>query len=274
VQVALGLLAALLIGTSDFLGARASGKTTALQTTTAAFLGGAVVVAVYSPFLGDVSAVAIGMGALSGIAAFAALTTLWRGYALSSVGVAAPIAAVVAAVLPVLWDAVGGEVPGPLGWLGVVVGVVALVLTSWAPGTRNVRDGVVLGTIAGVCFAAMFLFAASTPEDVGTWPVVSQRVTAFAIAVLVGAAVRQRPFAPDAVSVRWSFLAGAVGSSGVAAVVYGGQRGPAAPVVIAGAMYPAVVIAWAWVFMGQALTRRQMVGLVAALVGVALIAAD
>jgi hypothetical protein len=42
VQDALGLLAALLIGTSDCLGARASSKTTALQTTTDAFLGGAV----------------------------------------------------------------------------------------------------------------------------------------------------------------------------------------------------------------------------------------
>ena len=40
--ILLGLLASLLIGTSDFLGARSAGRTTALQTTTAAFLGGGV----------------------------------------------------------------------------------------------------------------------------------------------------------------------------------------------------------------------------------------
>ena len=40
VPVLLGLLASLLIGVSDFLGARSAGRTTALQTTTAAFLGG------------------------------------------------------------------------------------------------------------------------------------------------------------------------------------------------------------------------------------------
>ena len=69
-------------------------------------------------------------------------------------------------------------------------------------------------------------------------------------------------------------VAGVFGASGVAAVVYGGQRGPIAPVVVSGSMYPAVAIALGWVFLGQALTRRQMLGVVAALLGVALIALD
>ena len=69
-------------------------------------------------------------------------------------------------------------------------------------------------------------------------------------------------------------LAGVFGASGVAAVVYGGQRGPIAPVVVAGSMYPAVAIALAWVFMDQVLTPRQILGVIGALVGVALIALD
>jgi len=275
--VLFGLLAALLIGSSDFLGARTAGRTTALQTTTAAFLGGAVAVAIYSPLLGSPSVDDLWSGALSGVAAAIALTTLWLGYARSSIGIAAPVAAVVSTVLPVLYEAVRGQSPGWLGWSGVTVGVVALLLTSWNPrrvdGAESVRVGVALGALAGVAFAAMFLIAISTSEESGTWPVASQRLTAFAVAVAIGLATGRRPFA-DLGSTRWSVLAGVLGASGVAATVYGGQRGPVAPIIVAGSMYPAVAVGLAWIFLHQRLTDRQVAGLVAALVGVALIALD
>jgi uncharacterized membrane protein len=273
VPILLGLLAAVCIGTSDFLGARSAGRTTPLQATTAAFLGGAIVVAVYSPLLGSPTARDLVFGALSGVAAFTALTTLWWAYSRSSIGVAAPIAAVVSTVLPVLFDAVRGEVPGPLGWAGVVVGCSALVLTSWAPGATGLRDGIVLGALAGVAFSAMFLIAVETSDDAGSWPVVTQRATAFALACGAALAGRRPPIG-DLRSTGWSFLAGAVGATGVASIVYGGQRGPIAPVIVAGSMYPAVAVTLAWLFMHQRLRGRQVIGLVAAIVGVALIALD
>lgn len=276
VQIALGIVASFLIGGSDFFGARSSGRTTSLQTTTVAFLGGAIATAILSPFLGSPSSRDLAIGAISGVAAFAALTTLWLAYARSSVGVAAPVTAVVATVLPVVWDAIFDEAPGLLGWTGVAVGALALVLTSYAPGSDHdhVRVGVVLGGLAGVCFAAMFLLSVNTSEDAGTWPVVAQRVVAFTLAVGVGLATGKRPIAADATAVRWAGLAGGLGACGVAAIVIGGQRGPLAPVIVAGSMYPAVTIGLAWVVLGQRLSHRQVVGLIAALVGVGLIALD
>jgi drug/metabolite transporter (DMT)-like permease len=275
--VVYGLLAALLIGSSDFLGARSAGRTTALQTTTAAFLGGAVAVAAFSPALGTPVARDLGLGAISGIATAVALTALWQGYARSSIGVAAPVAAVFSTGLPVIYEALRGDASGGLGWSGLVVGIVALVLTSWNPRGSDtgddVRSGVVLGTVAGVAFAAMYVIAISTSEASGTWPVAAQRLTAFALAVAFGLSTGRRPFA-DIASVRWSLLAGVFGACGVASTVYGGQRGPVAPVIVAGSMYPAVAVGLAWLFMRQRLTRRQVAGLVAALIGVALIAAD
>lgn len=272
-----GLFASLCIGTSDFLGARSAGRTTALQTTTAAFLGGAVVVAVYSPLLGTPSVRDLWLGAASGVAAFVALTTLWLAYSRSSIGVAAPVTSVLATSIPVLVDAMRGEAPGTLGWCGVAIGVSALFLTSWAPGSRGLRDGIVLGVGAGVAFAAMFLLAVASSEEAGTWPVVSQRLTAFVIAASVGSAQGRRPMADmrsDRQSAGWSLLAGAVGATGVAAIVFAGQRHPLAPVIVSGSMYPAVAVGLAWLFMGQRLRPAQIVGLVGALVGVALIAAD
>src|SRR6478752_2212895 len=211
--ILLGLLASLLIGTSDFLGARSAGRTTALQTTTAAFLGGGVAAMFYSPLLGSPRFEDIALGALSGVALAIALTTLWRAYALSSIGVAAPIAAVVSTVLPVLYGAAGGEVPGILGWIGMMIGVGALFLTSWRPGDDVSRTGVWLGLISGLFFSAMYLIAVSTSDEAGTWPIVSQRATAFVIAVCAGLLTRQRPFA-DRSSVRASLVAGVFGASG------------------------------------------------------------
>lgn len=271
--ILLGLLASVCIGASDFLGARSAGRTTALQTTTAAFLGGAVLVAICSPFLGSPSGADLLLGVASGVAAFAALTTLWLAYARSSIGVAAPMAAVVSTSLPVLFDAARGEAPGALGWVGVAVGVSALFLTSWAPGSHGLRIGIVLGAAAGVAFAAMFILAVETSEQAGTWPVVTQRGTAFALASLVALA-RGRRLMGDLASTGWSLLAGAFGATGVAAIVYGGQRHPIAPVIVSGSMYPAVAVGLAWLFMQQRLRPRQLLGLGAALVGVALIAVD
>ena len=102
---------------------------------------------------------------------------------------------------------------------------------------------------------------------------VSQRATAFVVAVAAGLATGNRPFA-DLVAVRWSVVAGVLGASGVAATVYAGQRGPLAPVIVATSMYTVVAASLAWLFLSERLTRRQMFGLVAAVVGVALIALD
>ncbi len=270
--VLLGLLASVLIGVSDLLGARSAGRTTALQTTTAAFLGGAVAAALYSPLLGTPAPRDIALGAVSGVALAIALTTLWRAYALASIGVAAPVASVVSTVVPVLYAAIiDGDAPGALGWLGVAIGVGALFLTSWQPGGAASWVGIRLGLIAGAFFAAMYLIAVSTAEDAGTWPIVPQRATAFVIVLAAGLVTRQRPLAGGSAT-RWSLLAGVFGASGVAAVVYGGQRGPIAQVVVAGSMYPAVAIGLGWALLGQALSRRQVLGVGAALVGVALIA--
>src|SRR5690606_9900944 len=134
----------------------------------------------------------------------------------------------------------------------------------------NVRDGVALGCLAGTCFATMFLLAVNTAEASGTWPVVGQRGTALVLAVAAGVATGTRPIAADLVAIRWSAAAGAFGGCGVAAIVFGGQRGPIAPVIVAGSMYPAVVVGLAWVFLGERLRRRQVLGVGAALVGVAL----
>lgn len=271
--ILLGLLGSMLLGISDFLGARSSGRSTALQSTTAAFFGGIFSAALLSPFLGEPIARDLLLGAASGVALCIGLTLLWQGYAKSSLGVAAPATAVVMTVLPVIFDAVRGEGPHLIGWCGVGVGIFALILTSWVADSEHMTIGITYGVMSGVAFSVMFVVAIETSNESGTWPIVTQRATAFAIAACVGLGLRRRPVSGGP-AMRWSLLAGAIGTTGVAAIVFGGQRGSLTQVIVSGSMYPAVAIGLGWMFMHEKLRRRQVFGLVAALAGIVLIALD
>ncbi len=268
-----GVIAAVFIGTSDYLGSRSASRSSSLQAVTAAVWTGALVTLVASPLIGDPRGRDLALGALSGITVAFALAVLWRAYVVSSVGVAAPVAAVVNAVVPVLWDLTRGDTPGAAGVAGMTLGMAAIVATSWATDGRPVRPGLVLGAVAGTAFGVTFIVAAETSVESGTWPVFTQRLSAGVILVAVALVRRQPPLAAPSIA-RHSALAGAFGVIGIAASVLGGQRGPIGPVAVGAALYPAVTIVLLWLLHGERLRWWQTVGLVAAVSGVALLSLD
>jgi len=271
--IAFGLTAMVLIGMSDFLGARSSGRSTAMQTVNAAFWAGALAALVVAPFTGSITAVDMAKGAISGVAVTGALWTLWRGYVVSTMGITAPIAAVTGAVLPVLVDVSRGEGPGALGSIGMAVGVASLLLTSWSRGDRSPIPGVAHGLAAGAMFAVMFVVGGDTSIDSGVWPIVAQRGTAGLIITATALLLRQKPLAAERDDVKWSSISGAAGAAGVGSIVLGAQRGPIGPVTVVGSLYPVVGIALNWILQGEKLRWWQVIGLIGAVTGVALIAA-
>src|SRR4051794_22788921 len=74
---------------------------------------------------------------LSGIAIGFALVTLYIGYSRAPIGVVAPIASVLSAVVPVLIDFARGNGLSWLSGLGVLVGLCAVGLSSYQPGGRG-----------------------------------------------------------------------------------------------------------------------------------------
>ncbi len=271
--ITFGLAAMVLIGVSDFLGAHASSRSTAMQTINAAFWAGAIAALAIAPFTGSIIADDMIKGVVSGVAVTGALWTLWRGYVVSSMGVTAPVAAVAGAALPVLVDVSRGEGPGTLGTVGMVAGVASLLLTSWTRSEQSPAKGIAHGLAAGSMFAVMFVVGGDTSVDSGVWPIVSQRATAGVLVTMAALAMRQSPFAGrDAV--KWSSISGVAGSAGVASIVLGAQRGPIGPVTVTGSLYPVVGIALNWMIRGERLRWWQVIGLLGAIGGVALIAAD
>ena len=215
----------------------------------------------YSPLLGNPRFEDIALGALSGVALAIALTTLWRAYALSSIGVAAPIAAVVSTVVPVLYgaarveDAWRARMARDRGrHRGAVPDIVATRRRSIAGG----RD-------AWTCFGSVLL------SDVHHRHLDLRRIRHVADRAAAVDRVRARPrggVGDAATTVRgWVGDARQRARGCVRCQRCGGSRvrRPARP-DRAGrrrrSMYPAVAIALAWVFMDQVLTPRQILGVV------------
>lgn len=272
-SIVFGLCYALGIGTSDFLGGFATRRLPAMTVVLGMLVGGvatgaALLVIVPSEFrVGDV-----GLGAASGLTVGFALMAMFHGLSRSSPAVVSPLAALVSTLFPIVFDVLsGGELEG-LVIVGVVVGLVGIVLSSFSPDLGSaVKVGLVWGLIAGALFGSALTFLAGTGEASGVWPAVSQRSVALVLLFFV-ASHRGVPRFPGH-GVRIVALAsGVFGSLAVAAFAVGVQRGSITQVAVTGATFPAVTAALAATFGLHPLRWWQVAGIAACISGVALMA--
>src|SRR3954451_6017607 len=195
----LGLVVAASFGSGDFLGGIASKRArtiAVLITVQLCALVGALAIALIvggDPHRGDFA-----LGALGGVLNVAALGCLYQGLAVGRAGLVAPVAAVVASVIPVVWGLASGEDPATAALLGVVLAVVAAGLISAEGGehpTSGVSDrsALVLALLAGVGFGFSFVCYGNTRDASEFWPVFSGRIGAVAAVVLVAAIFRIGP---------------------------------------------------------------------------------
>lgn len=270
----LALGASILIGGGEFLAAgmldRVRGESLA-----ATFLAvGFVVTLLAAPLVGgawDTNVMAL--GALSGVLNGIALTCLYRAYSRVSVGVAAPIVAVLFAVVPVVFSALGPSDPlSRTAQVGVVAGLASVVLTSLDPSpSRDLVSGVSLAAASGLVYGVALTIIGSFPLDAGIWPLVPQRGVGFVasaiLAVLLGApAVVARREIGTVVRI------GSFSSWGAILFVLGAQRGSLATVSIAGSQFAAVAVALAFIFRGERIRWWQTLGLGIAVLAVSLLA--
>ena len=273
--VLLGLLAALSVGTSDFLGGLASRRADPVVVTASSSLAGFVMaLAAALVVVGELTVADMAWGALGGVALAVGLVALYAGYARARVNIAAPVAGVGAAALPVLVESlVGDEVLSPTSTAGVLLGLVAIGLVSIA---RNEQRGTVgssvlygLGGAAGI--GLLFVCLANTAEDSGLWPIVAARGSGFVVLAAITAARRLPLAASRGV---WPHVVGiaALVTAGNAMFLTATRLGSTSVAAVLNSLFPAVTVFWAWLVFRERLRGVQMLGLGVALVAVALIA--
>ena len=285
----LALVSSLLWGTGDFLGGRATrtwGVLRVLCWSQAATLVLMWIVVAVGVGLGElaVDARTVLVGAAGGAAGVVALAAFYRALAIGPMAVVPPIAAMGVA-LPVAVGLATGEAVTALALGGLFVAVAGVVASAAAPGPAG-DDGVrhrlapaTLGLclVSAVGFAVIFVALDVAADDTVGGAVVATagvRLGSFSVLVLAALATRTSPWRSvgPADAVRFAGI-GVLDTSANLLFAIATALGRLELVAVLGSLYPAVTSGLAQVVLGDRLGRVQLVGVVLALVGVAVLAA-
>lgn len=276
--VTLALAAAVAWGTADFAGGLAGRRAPVTSVAFATQVVGLVAVLAAAPLVGGTLRLAdLAWGAGAGIGSSLGVTLLYRGLAVGQMSVVAPVTAVGAACLPVVFGLLTGDRPGVAAEVGVVIAIGAVGLLGVLPGgggaagPGGARAGVATGLAGGVGFGAFFILLDHAGPGSGLWPLVGARAAGV---LLVGTVV-----ALTAGSFRPAGAEPAVLAAGVldlaANVGYllATRRGLLSIVALLASLYPAATVLLARVVLRERLTRAQAAGLLGAGAAIVLIAA-
>jgi len=276
--VALGLSSAVCWGLADFLGGLQSRSVRVLAvllvSQAAGLIAIAVALAIVQPDLPPVGD--LWPPAAAGLAGALALSAFYRALAIGTMSIVAPISST-GATLPVIVGIATGDRPSAVQVLGIVVAVGGVVLASREldedrPTPAPARASVALALIAALGFGAFFIGMKAGADASVPWALFAAR--AASVTAVLAAVVALRvplPTAPrrlGALALVGLLDAGANGLYAAAAT-----EGLLSVVAVLGALYPVSTVLLARAVLGERVRRIQEVGIVAALAGVALIAA-
>jgi len=218
----------------------------------------------------------VGAGAAAGSVGLLGVILLYRGLANGTMSVVAPITAVGAGVLPLVWGLASGDRPGALALVGVALALTAVALVSAADAAEETgavtRTDVALALAAGAAFGTVFVLLGTTDESSGMWPVLGARVASVAI-VTTGVLVTRRQWRPAPGSMPTVAGAGALDAGANALYLLATREGLLSVVSVVSSLYPAATIVLARVLLRERMNRVQLLGIAMALTGVVLIAA-
>lgn len=270
--VALGLMSSVSWGVADFLGGVASRRAAALTVVALSqavglLLALAVVAATRT---GPPPAEDMLLGVAAGVTGVIGLVAFYRGMAIGSISIIAPLSAL-GALVPLTVDLIAGRTPGPLALAGMVVALAGASIAARAPGPAS-RRGVGLALIAALGFGGFFALLGEAAAQSALWGLTSARLgsvpLALAALLVVGPGV-----ALTARTMLMVSAAGILDASANMLFALGSQRGLVSVVAVVGSLYPVVTVAMAGALLHERMSRLQAAGAVLALGGVVLIAA-
>ncbi|MGZ8603866.1 MAG: EamA family transporter [Actinomycetota bacterium] len=276
--IALAGLASVLWGAADFFGGFASSAWRAERVAGVSQAVGLVLTLAFAPVIAQwpVPGADLAWGGAAGAIGAAGATLLYRSLAIGPMNVAAPTVAVVAAVVPTRIGLLEGERPGPVSLAGVALAVVAVALVGGAsaPGPTEPRAStrvLLLAAGAGLGLGLANVALSHTSVDSGLWPVVATKVVAGTALWSFVLATRARDVPASRRGVGFALVTGLFDACATASIAIALQRGSLVLVSVLGSLFPAATVLLARVVLDERIARLQALGLVFALVAVAMI---
>jgi len=211
-------------------------------------------------------------GILAGISGAFGIAALYQGLAIGRMGVVAPVASVVTAILPVLIGFRTEGVPDRLQLLGFALALISIWLVARPDGEIDSHRGFGLAVLAGVMFG-LFLVSGKQAGHYGVfWPLVAARLASTLLMLTIVALSPRdpRPLRPAFVAI---LLSGLCDSGANALFIAATRQGRLDVAAVLSSLYPASTVILARVLLKERISRTQTAGIVGALVAVALISA-
>jgi drug/metabolite transporter (DMT)-like permease len=273
--ILLGIISALAWGGGDFTGGLASRNESPIRVVTLAEIAGLalliVLILIFPEPLPPVKVWVIsGLANLIGIAG---LILLFRALAEGQMSIAAPVSALMAAIIPVV---VGSFTEGPPGWvtfIGFAFAMVSIWLISKDENASRLQrlSDLRLPLLSGVGFGLYFVLIHSATQDYTFWPLIAARSVSIPVLVAYALITHQRILPKRPVRLLAS-SSGLLDVAGNIFFVLAGQIGRLDIAAVLVSLYPASTAILAAIFLKERINRTQALGVVAALVAIMLMA--
>ena len=306
--IALALGASLCWGSGDFLGgftARRASLWAVIIGSQAVGLAAAATVTLATghpwPGLGVLWPVLLG-----GVASVVAISSFYRALVIGTMSIVAPITAT-SGVVPFVAGILQGERPAALQLAGVALAATGVVLAAVEPerpgetigvaampnepavepavvreglaapaaGRQRRRDqrvAVGLALLAALCIGLVLLGYDATAKHDALWAMLGGRISSATMFTVLFLVLRPRVSVTRA-AVPYLVAVGILDTSANGLFSLSTTQGYLSLVAVLGSVYPVVTVLLAFVLLRERIARHQLVGVVAALTGVALIAA-
>jgi drug/metabolite transporter (DMT)-like permease len=276
VAVVLALASAAVYGTADFLGGLASRRASVFGVVALSQLFGLVALLALLPWLGGpVTTADLAWGAAAGLAGAAGLVVFFRALAGGVMSVIAPVTALTAAAVPVLFGLLEGDRIGAWAAAGIALALGAVVLVSAEGGLAALRSArpasLTPALIAGTAFGCFFVLLDRTSQDAGLTPLVTARLASVALVVVVALAGKQS-LRVGRTAIPLVALSGVGDMTANALFLLATQQdGQLAITGVLASLYPVSTVLLAQLVLRERLAPAQLTGLASAAVAVVLI---
>ncbi len=262
-----GIASAATWGAADFIGGFATKRTSPYRILFLGELSGLIPFIVLAIVTGERVPPLTDMlwAALASLLGLGGLILLYRALADGQMTIAAPVSALFAALIPVVFAFFTEGLPPTTTLIGFALAFIAVWLISQTDGTNwsfNVLD-LRLPLLSGLFFGLYFVVIYKATHNAFFWPLVSARGAGFIVLGLIALLTRQ-PAMPPRELWGYGIINGILDIGGNGFYVLAARTGRLDVSAVLGALYPASTVLLAWIFLKEKISWVQTMGILLA----------
>jgi len=274
ISILFGLFSALSWGGGDFVGGLASRKTGAYRAVFYGEVFGLLLLLGAAIFMHEPALAwsKILLAGAAGAIGSTGLLILYHAMTTGQMSIATPVSALLAAALPVAVGAITEGLPSPLKLAGFVCALAAvwLVAQDDSDKTHAMRlADLRLPLLAGVCFGLYFIIMHQASNQSVLAPMIASR-SAGALALLIFLLARREDFRASRPAWPYIALNAVLDIGGNAFYILAGQIGRLDVSAVLSSLFPGTTVLLAWLVLKEKINWVQWLGILAALIAIAL----